>query len=141
MEDKKWNFKGFGQPTLWVEGNFLKYKGANVPENSISLDLLTGIAMESKGNFFISTNKIVIYAGGTKAVEIPCASSNAKEVVEKISEFISNLKNNKSSNSFQSMGISSDIPSQIEKLAKLKEQGILTEAEFNKKKTELLEKM
>jgi hypothetical protein len=34
-----------------------------------------------------------------------------------------------------------DIPSQIESLAKLKEQGILTKDEFNKKKTELLTKM
>ena len=34
-----------------------------------------------------------------------------------------------------------DIPSQIESLAKLKEKGILTEDEFNKKKTELLAKM
>lgn len=34
-----------------------------------------------------------------------------------------------------------DIPSQIQKLAALKDQGILTEDEFNQKKTELLSKM
>lgn len=34
-----------------------------------------------------------------------------------------------------------DIPSQIKKLAELKESGILTEEEFNAKKTELLAKM
>ena len=34
-----------------------------------------------------------------------------------------------------------DIPTQIKKLAELKEQGILTDEEFNKKKTELLNKM
>ena len=35
----------------------------------------------------------------------------------------------------------SDIPSQIQKLSELKNQGILTEEEFNTKKTELLSKM
>lgn len=35
----------------------------------------------------------------------------------------------------------SDIPTQIQKLSELKDQGILTEDEFNQKKTELLSKM
>lgn len=34
-----------------------------------------------------------------------------------------------------------DIPEQIKKLAELKDAGILTEDEFNSKKSELLEKM
>jgi hypothetical protein len=37
--------------------------------------------------------------------------------------------------------VSMDIPSQIQKLSELKDLGILTENEFNQKKTELLSKM
>ena len=36
---------------------------------------------------------------------------------------------------------SSDVPDQIKKLAELKEQGILTEDEFQSKKQQLLSKM
>ena len=37
--------------------------------------------------------------------------------------------------------VADDIPAQLEKLAKLKEAGILTEEEFNAKKADLLAKM
>ncbi len=130
MEVKKWNFKGFGQPTLWVEGNFLKYKGAGVPENIISLDLLTGVALESKGNKLLSMGKLVIYAGGTKAVEMACSSPNAKELVQEISEYISSKKKAQ-----DTKNLSID---DLEKLAILKEKGHITEEEFNLKKSEIL---
>lgn len=45
------------------------------------------------------------------------------------------------SNTNDSPNIQQDIPDQIKKLAELKDQGILTEEEFNQKKTELLLKM
>lgn len=41
----------------------------------------------------------------------------------------------------QSTSGNDDIPSQIKKLSELKEQGILTEEEFNSKKTELLSRL
>jgi hypothetical protein len=37
--------------------------------------------------------------------------------------------------------ISEDIPSQIQKLAQLREQGLLTDAEFNQKKQDMLARM
>lgn len=48
---------------------------------------------------------------------------------------------NKNIIKFDNASSTPDIPDQIKKLADLRDQGILTEAEFVKKKTELLEKL
>lgn len=64
------------------------------------------------------------------------ASYNAAQEVLSTLQLICN--NLEQQNNIQS---SESIPDQIKKLAELKEQGILTEEEFTKKKTELLAKM
>ena len=56
-----------------------------------------------------------------------------------IDELLSNVFKENSSNTIKDS--SNDILSQIEKLSELKEKGILTEDEFNAKKTDLLAKM
>jgi hypothetical protein len=60
--------------------------------------------------------------------------------VAQFTEFVnSNIGNTNTTQPVQVTEI--DIPSQIKKLSDLKEQGILTEEEFNSKKTELLAKI
>jgi len=59
--------------------------------------------------------------------------------VEKINEMMSKAKSPQVV--VQSSEPSASIPEQIEKLADLKEKGVLTEEEFEKKKADLLEKM
>ena len=57
-------------------------------------------------------------------------------------EFVqSNMGKLSSTNSSQEQNEDNDIPSQIEKIAKLHAQGILTDEEFTIKKQELLAKM
>ena len=56
-----------------------------------------------------------------------------------IDELLSNVFKENSSNTIKDS--SNDILSQIEKLSELKEKGILTEDEFNAKKTDLLARM
>jgi hypothetical protein len=59
-----------------------------------------------------------------------------------IDELLNNLFQKDSSNNQNSItDNSNDIPLQIEKLAALKEKGIISEDEFNIKKKELLDKM
>ncbi len=59
-----------------------------------------------------------------------------------IDELLNNLFQKDSSTNQNSVADNSnDIPLQIEKLAALKEKGIITEEEFNNKKKELLDKM
>lgn len=59
-----------------------------------------------------------------------------------IDEILNNLFQRDSNSNQQSIKDNSiDIPLQIEKLASLKEKGIITEDEFNSKKKELLDKM
>lgn len=62
-----------------------------------------------------------------------------KEEVQNSITIINDLRNSKTqeTNSYSNV----DIPEQIKKLSELKNQGILTEDEFNKKKKELLDKM
>lgn len=74
-----------------------------------------------------------------------CVSINDKKTSTKFKEaaaFIMNkVQNLNNSQTNVASNINIDIPTQIKKLAELKNQGILTEDEFNKKKTELLSKM
>ena len=59
-----------------------------------------------------------------------------------IDELLNNLFQKDSNTNQNSVtNNSNDIPLQIEKLANLKEKGIISEDEFNSKKKELLDKM
>lgn len=58
-----------------------------------------------------------------------------------LKKIIDNNKNNTSNAKNDSGDITMDIPEQIRKLSELKEQGILTEEEFNAKKSELLSRL
>ncbi|MEY8001617.1 SHOCT domain-containing protein [Clostridium sp. Mt-5] len=72
-----------------------------------------------------------------------CISVAGKEMANKFREassYILNKAHEFNSNNSPTNNIV-DIPEQIKKLADLKTQGILTEEEFNKKKSELLAKM
>lgn len=74
-----------------------------------------------------------------------CVSINDKALSAKFKEAAAFIMDKiQKLNDSQTNGTSSidtDIPTQIKKLAELKDQGILTEDEFNKKKIELLSKM
>ncbi|MFV3013539.1 SHOCT domain-containing protein [Clostridium botulinum] len=75
------------------------------------------------------------------AVEFKDGEKSLLEVDEKIYKkmLLLNFRNDDRTNETDLHGNSNnDIPDQIKKLSELKEQGILTEKEFNDKKTELL---
>ncbi|HAB61590.1 MAG TPA: hypothetical protein DCE48_13020 [Lachnospiraceae bacterium] len=63
--------------------------------------------------------------------------------MEKIRNTFTNAKLNLNISSTMNVSIitTNDIPEQIEKLSQLKNSGILTEDEFNSKKTELLARL
>lgn len=73
---------------------------------------------------------IVIYAAGNKAKIKDIDKHDAKDMAEFIRAFISN----NSENEF-------DLTKEIEKLAKLKEQGIINDDEFAQMKAKLIAKM
>lgn len=58
-----------------------------------------------------------------------------------VQSFMSYVESNIGKEKVESITSNSDIPSQIQKLAELNKQGILTDDEFNQKKSELLNKM
>ncbi len=67
----------------------------------------------------------------------------SKKIAEEIVKTVNDARAQNSSSQNTSTKTSSDlsIPDQIKKLSELKDQGILTESEFKKKKEELLAKM
>lgn len=73
---------------------------------------------------------IVIYAAGNKAEIEDIVKHDAKDMAEFIRAFISN----NSENEF-------DLTKEIEKLAKLKEQGVINDDEFAQMKAKLIAKM
>lgn len=80
-------------------------------------------------------NTITFYASGNKASMKWINFGNVKE-------FMDYVRNNMGKKSHVSSETKTEsIPDQIKKLSELKDQGILTEEEFNSKKKELLAKM
>lgn len=67
--------------------------------------------------------------------------SYKKEIVSAARNAMEKALENKNNMQIENDNLQVDIPEQIKKLADLKDQGILTEQEFIKKKTELLAKM
>ena len=65
----------------------------------------------------------------------------AEEALDYINEKLDNLKSGKTSSETNQDKEKLDIPQQIKKLSDLKDQGILTEEEFQSKKKDLLDKM
>lgn len=87
---------------------------------------------QSKG---LMGHTITFYASGNKASMKWISKGDVPSFMEYVQSNLgkSNVASTNSANS--------DIPSQIQKLSELKDQGILTDDEFNQKKTELLSKM
>ena len=84
-----------------------------------------------------------ILTGGVSLIGNAASAVKDKKLVDSTLEYIDDLLSNlfKESSNNVIIDNSKDIPSQIEKLSALKEKGIITEEEFNIKKTELLAKM
>jgi|SRR5690554_1455317 len=79
-------------------------------------------------------HSITFYASGNKA---------SMKWIKKgeVQNFMNYVESNLGKEKAESITSNSDIPSQIKKLAELNNQGVLTDDEFNQKKSELLNKM
>lgn len=102
----------------------VQFKPAGFTNGYIQFSFLGGL--EQKGNAFNAAADENSVAFNTWQKD---AFIEAREIVKKLI-----LENQRKGNFIQS----DDIPTQIKKLAELKEAGILTETEFENKKTELL---
>lgn len=102
------------------------------------------IPTEKIDNVTVAESKFFLYTG--KAIEIKSTSgkidisyvTNADDVVNFVTEMVESYEHLKCNEGWSSLG---DIAESIKKLSELKEAGIITEEEFNKKKNELLNKI
>ncbi len=94
-----------------------------------------------KSVFHIFGGKTIVIRSTSAKIKIPFVE-NADEVVAFISEAIEQAKNKREHNvAEQSITPPTDVTDSIKKLAELKDSGIITEEEFNQKKSDLLNKM
>lgn len=94
-----------------------------------------------KSIFFIFTGKMVRIGSTSSVIRIPYVL-NADEVVSCILNMIEQTKQaNKISVAPQAEAYNKDYADSIRKLAELRDAGIISEEEFNKKKSELLNKI
>ncbi|WP_026882608.1 PH domain-containing protein [Clostridium akagii] len=84
---------------------------------------------------------VEIWDGASKMKIDNITKKTIKPFVDAVNAAKENLKIKDSTNLNNTSNDATDIPQQIKKLAELKQNGILTEDEFNAKKTELLAKM
>lgn len=146
-EKIKYMTSGFWDSNTWLitctnkrvifldKGMFFGLKQKEIP-----LEKINSICQQ-RGIVF---GKIEIWDGASRIVIENIDKSTLQPMLDAINVAREELK--QSYNTIQSCKSSiavnkQDIPDQIRKLAILKEEGILTEDEFNKKKTELLAKL
>ena len=103
--------------------------GARKKVDSIAFDQITSVQLE-KG-VFSSTIKLRAYGYQEDIEAIP--KYKAEQIVEYLNNVIKNLS------ATRSMGVQQpSLADELSKLAKLKEQGILSEAEFSQMKQDLI---
>lgn len=133
MENKVWDF-GTAQAKIKVENGLLTWKSFGGEGGSLPLRSVTAVSYESKG-FFSVMAKVSILASGSdgKKIEVP-KSSKSEKLIKEINDYIA-----ESNSSKQPIDNSkSSIADEILKLANLKNQGVLTEEEFQQQKQKLL---
>jgi hypothetical protein len=110
--------------------------GAREKVDAIAFDQITSVQL-GKG-VFSSTIKLRAYGYQEDIEAIP--KDKAEEIVEYINNVIKKLSATKSMGP-QQQPSSLSLADELSKLAKLKEQGILSEAEFLQMKQDLIKKM
>jgi len=110
--------------------------GAREKVDAIAFDQITSVQL-GKG-VFSSTIKLRAYGYQEDIEAIP--KDKAEKIVEYINNVIKNLSASRST-APQPQPSSLSLADELSKLAKLKEQGILSEAEFLQMKQDLIKKM
>jgi hypothetical protein len=110
--------------------------GAREKVDAIGFDQITSVQL-GKG-VFSSTIKLRAYGYQEDIEAIP--KDKAEKIVEYINNVIKNISTTRSTGS-QQQPSSLSLADELSKLAKLKEQGILSEAEFTQMKQDLIKKM
>ena len=115
---------------------FFIYKSLNIEyTEEFSLDALNAINCSGNG---LTGCHIQLHTF-TKSYDL--LITYKKDIMEKVKNTFTNAKLNLNSSMNISITTNNDILEQIEKLSQLKKSGILTEDEFNSKKTELLARL
>jgi hypothetical protein len=135
MENMAWDF-GSMQPKITIDNGQLNWSIFGGQRGGFPLRSVTGISYESKGVFSVMA-KVSIMASGSdgKKLEVP-KNAKSEQIVNNINAYLSEIQNKKSQD--YAVSKSPSIADEIQKLASLKERGLLTEDEFQQQKLKLL---
>lgn len=114
---------------------FFKSK-KGITENTISLEVNLISNVDVKDGML--TSEITIYSGSGSRLEL---TRVFRQMVDELKACIGKAQSGAPATPSQASNNAADIPEQIKKLSKLKDEGILSAEEFDKKKSELLAKM
>ncbi|WP_234734545.1 SHOCT domain-containing protein [Tellurirhabdus bombi] len=129
---KEWKFGMLGG-TIWIENGMLSYKsfplGATYP-----LSAVQGVQY----NTSLGVAEYIVLASGGKNEKVSIRKSDqSKQTIQEINDYIANWKRSQQS-PIAATSSTNQIADEIQKLANLRDSGILTEAEFQEQKQKLL---
>lgn len=127
MKTKKYRIGGVlaGQ-TITITDDLLKYQSAYNKRFSVSLSQIDTVTVDTAKGF--GKSKLKIVGAGSTLAELEIPSNWATKAQAWL---LANLPENKKASGAHSID-------DLEKLAELKNKGIITEAEFNTKKKDIL---
>lgn len=129
------------QAKVKVENDLLTWKLLANGGGSYPLRSVTGIQYEKGPMMAWMSNIVVLAAGGdNKRIQVP-KSDKSEQIVQSINQFIRQFHEKESQKNATLSTATQQAPSvadELIKLAALKEQGILTESEFQEQKQKIL---
>jgi len=135
MENQEWDF-GSMQAKVKAENGTLTWKLIGNGSSSYPLRSVTGIQYEKGGMLAWMSNIIVLASGSeSKKIQVP-KSENSEKLVEAINLYIARYHDKQKAQ--PAPGVSFSLADELSKLASLKQQGFLSEQEFNEQKQKLL---
>ena len=134
METKEWDF-GTAQAKVKVENNQLSWKLIGNGGSSYPMRSVTGIQFEKGGFLSVMGHFVILVSGGdNRRVQVPNTPKSI-QIIEQINAYITECQKKQEA---PAVSVAFSVADELNKLASLKQQGFLTEEEFQQQKQKLL---
>ena len=137
MENQAWDF-GTAQAKVKIENGQLTWSLIGNGGSSYPLRSVTGIQFEKGGFLSVMGAFVILVAGGdNRRVQVPNTAKSI-QLVGQINEYIAAVQAQEQAKSAPAAPQAFSVADELVKLAGLKQQGILSEQEFQEQKQRLL---
>jgi len=137
MENQAWDF-GTAQAKVKIENGQLTWSLMGNGGSSYPLRSVTGIQFEKGGFLSVMGAFVILVSGGdNRRVQVPNTAKSI-QIIGQINEYIAAVQAQAQAKSAPAATQAFSVADELVKLAGLKQQGILTEQEFQEQKQRLL---